>query len=44
MEIMVTKTPAGNIGFGKSGADGITMSICNSIQLQFQLDGMLFGF
>ena len=27
------KLPAANIGFGKSGADVVTMSICNSILL-----------
>ena len=32
------------MGFGKSGADLVTMSICNFFQFQFQLDGILFGF
>jgi hypothetical protein len=32
------------MGFCASWADGITMSICNSVWLLFQLDGMLFGF
>ncbi len=30
--------PATNMGFCASWADGITMSICNSIQLLFGLD------
>ena len=38
------KAYAGNIGFCASWADRITMSICNSVQLLFGLDGMLFGF
>ena len=31
-----------NIGFCASWADGIIMSICNSIQLLFLLDGIKF--
>jgi hypothetical protein len=35
---------ADNKGFGKSGAEVLTMSICNSIWLLFQLDVILFSF
>ena len=40
----IRKITTANIGFCASWADGITMSICNSVQLLFQLDGILFGF
>ena len=32
------------MGFGVIGAEVIIISICNSIQLQFQLDVFQFGF
>jgi len=35
---MQQETTTANMGFCASWADGITMSICNSVQLLFGLD------